>query len=233
MRRFETQTLETTDAEVARLLIGMDSRTLELAQDEQAYRRMVAFHEYVYDEARPVAIEQPDGSANLYGHQCMSAISLGGQLIGARHRQTTSGEKVTGAYYAVATASLYEDEPLQWREAPHRYSGADKSLELTIDGTTDFRPSLSLVGTAQTPYERAIVEAARQEEQERLRLTTTRVLLGRSAWSLLKPGYVVEPLQGTYSLMNTVAYARLRGFTSQAQAEEASADHADIIDNYN
>lgn len=228
MRRFETEHIE--DEDVSRLLRGLDSRTLELALDDEKYQRVNRFHELVYG-SEPIAVEFDDETAE-YQQPAFSALSLGGQLIGARHRKTTIGEITPlERHYAIVTGSLHSDQIDEWRVVPWRSLEHDQGLELTIEPAVA-PPNLSVVAQHDSPHERALAEAARQLEQERLRLLTTRVLIGRQAWKLLGAGFVEEPLQGTYGLQQTVSYARQRGFTPQSSSVQTSAPEVERVDIY-
>lgn len=93
-------------------------------------------------------------------------------------------------------------------------------------------PNLTIVEQLASPFDRALAEVARQTEQERLRQMTTRVLIGRQAWKLFGPGYVVEPLQSTYGMQQLVANARQRGFTPESVNAGMTAPEVEVIDIY-
>lgn len=209
MRRFDTETLQSTDQEVARLLTGIDSLSLSAALDDQMYDRIKSFHEAVYS-GEPVEVAHNDERI-LYDRPCMSALSLGGQLIGARHRVSRSGQITSPeTHYAVAVASLKATDEIVWNTAPYRNLG-DQSLELTLDPPVN-TPQLTLVEIIESAHERALAEAARQEREEQARLNTVRVMLARSSWQLLLPDFRAEPLQSTHEILQKATYARLRGF---------------------
>lgn len=90
-------------------------------------------------------------------------------------------------------------------------------------------PNLTVVEAYDSPHDRALAEAARQLEQERVRQLSTRIIIGKQAWRLLKPDYVQEPIQSTYGLRNTVSYARMRGFTPR---EPMHVPEVEVIDIY-
>lgn len=225
MRRFETGTIE--DESVARLLGGLDKWSLELALDDEKYQRVTRFHELVYgDELAEVSF---DDETAQYQWPCFSALSMGGHLIGARHRKTTPGGMTPlERHYAVVTGSVHSDEIEPWRIVPWRSLEAEQSVEMTIE-TPISAPNLTVVESYESPHDRALAEAARQIEQERLRQLSTRIVIGKQAWRLLKPDYVQEPIQSTYGLRQMVSYARLRGFTPR---EQAAAPGVEVIDNY-
>jgi len=229
MRRFETEHIE--DESVARLLRGLDQTTLELALDDTKQQRMARFHELVYDR-QPIELPFEDESVR-YSEPAFSALSMGGHLIGARHRMSTPGEVTDPArHYALVTGSLSSDEIDEWRIVPWSRDERTHELELTID-TPPAGPNLRLVPEWATDHDRALLEAARQTEEEHLRLQTTRVVIGRQAWRLLKPGYVQEPLRGTYGLSQQVMFARMRGFTpATPQVTPAWEQQSQVIDNY-
>lgn len=226
MRRFET----TQDEAVNQLLSGMDEWTLELALDDTKFQRMQRFHDAIY-ESEPTKVELEEGYA-LYEEPCFSALSVGGVLLGARHRQTTAGERTDPRHhYAFVTGSLDSDEMSDWRVVPWRTVGREDELEMTIDQPMAVS-NLNVMGEGVSAHDRALLEVRRQQERERLRLSTTRVLLGRQAWKLLRAGYVEEPLQSTYGLKTGVTYARERGFTPRAALTEAVESEVDLIDIY-
>lgn len=228
MRKFETEYIE--DESVARLLRGLDSNTLDLALDDSKYQRMSRFHDMVYN-GEPIELSFEDEAAS-YREPCFSALSMGGHLIGARHRMTQAGEaSPLDRHYALVTGSIHSDEIDEWRIVPWSRDERSGVLELTIDAPT-VTPSLRLVPEWASDHGRALLEASRQVEEERIRQLTTRVTIGRQAWKLLKPGYVHEPLRGTYGLQQQVAYARLRGFTPQTSHEYDALPEVEVIDNY-
>lgn len=226
MRGFETNGIE--DQSVARLLSGLDKWSLELALDDEKYQRVSRFHEMVYgNELAEIAF---DDETAQYKEPAFSALTMGGHLIGARHRKTTPGGSTPlERHYAVVTGSIHSDDIEPWRIVPWRRLESEGSFEMTIE-TPVVAPNLTVVEAYDSPHDRALVEAARQLEQERVRQLSTRIVVGRQAWKLLKPDYVQEPIQSTYGLQHTVAYARLRGFTPR---EQARVPEVEVIDIYN
>lgn len=228
MRTFETDSIQ--DESVARLLRGLDPWSLEFAQSEEKYEQLQRF----IDEAEGEGIRyaEYEGEQIPYERPCFSVLSMGGQLIAARHRKTMAGVPTPPqAHYAVMTGLLDDSELSPWRVAPWRRVGRDKDLELTIE-VPDQVPALSLVETIESPHERALIEAKCQMDADELGERSTRVLLATSAWQLLKPGYVHEPLQSTYNLLQTTAYARLRGFTPLDKGINQPQIADDVIDIY-
>lgn len=226
MRRFETEHIE--DESVARLLRGLDQTTLELALDDVKYQRMSRFHDMVYD-GEPTELTFNDESVR-YREPAFSALSMGGHLIGARHRMSTPGEVSDPArHYALVTGSLHTDHIDEWRVVPWSRDERTDELELTIDTPPPHAPNLRLVPEWASDHDRALLEAARQSEEAQRRLQATRVVIGRLAWRLLKPDYVQEPLRGTYGLQQQVAFTRLRGFLPRT---DLAREQSDVIDNY-
>lgn len=193
------------------MLSGLNAEAVELARNTELLERVQAFE----NRARADFVELAHDAylaPIVFDRFCLSAISAQGTMVAIRFGQPPlqqSENLPAHPAHAALLSSIYDRDNRhpEWQTVDSLQQ-PDNSLHVYLDGRA---PEHLVTDASGDSYERAMQEARRQAIEASAQENRVRLHLTNYAFTLMKPGYVREPMTDISQLLTMVGVAHGNG----------------------